>query len=153
MRPYLLLIVLVVFLASCDHNDYRLKSRPEYLTEGSWYLEQANVTAGIAGQEVHERLTRFISLCMKDNALRFLPDGRILMHEGLETCEGSQAVTETGNWQLLDNATRLQASLPGLPIPLLMQVTDLDGKYLKLYGEGAYMGADARFEVIYSHKQ
>lgn len=113
------LISLSIFLiiTSCNKNDE--KTPKDYLTDGSWIINDIELDPGIElvpGVPITDVYDLFYTEeCMRDDLIIFNSDGTITEDEGLIKCDPNAPQTTTENtWEMSDDGTTISATFFGL---------------------------------------
>lgn len=100
-----IIILGVILLASCkkDKDD---SSKTEILTNGSWKITAIMVDEdGNGSYETDEYA--IMPSCVKDNYLVFKTGGDLELNEGVSKCDVNDPQTQTTDWSLSQNETRI----------------------------------------------
>lgn len=150
-RIYVLCLIVPILFAACS-KDRDPVTRTTFLTYKSWYIQEAKITASVNGQIYTQDLLEFMESCMEDNTTLFKNDGSVWIDEGPTKCNPNDSQqTQAGNWQLVENETKLRGSLPGFPVDVDMDILVLNEKQLKLRLQDTILGIPGIVEINYTH--
>jgi hypothetical protein len=105
MRKLLLCVLGVAALGACKKNNETSPetSRTELLTAKNWRLAAATITADSKTTDEYAAS----DACERDNFIKFNSNNTVVVDEGANRCDPSNAQTQTSTWDFNNDQTKL----------------------------------------------
>ena len=97
---------LILLIISCSEDSTPVSR--DVLLAGN---DASGKTWAITGIQL-ERGSLIVENCIADNIIRYFPNGRYTVSEGLELCNGDDPIAWEGTWSLSTDETQLFIILP-----------------------------------------
>lgn len=131
--PFLIFTTLIFIISACDENDADLQPTNVELLAGfddfgkTWQIEIIEVELGSLDPKS----------CLTDNFIKYYPDGRYEMGEGLTKCDPFDPQAYAGSWDFnrdqSELAIQIEDSIQVWEIDIL---TEIDQSITSIFKEG-----------------